>query len=158
MEQKQKTFLQIDSDFLAAKTIVHNGEKIELTFLEKGVYSHMKYRCRFFESKNQDYFESQQCIADVFATSLKTIQRAIKKLQDVGLIIVTATSKNNKYEVLDYDDADLGSEVVKHTNMVRQTSFTKDNYIKTVKNTRSKQPPVINSNTSGIYKLDDCPF
>lgn len=158
MEQKQKTFLQIDSDFLAAKTIMHNGEKIELTFLEKGVYSHMKYRYRFFESKNQDYFESQQCIADVFATSLKTIQRAIKKLQDVGLIVVTATSKNNKYEVLDYDEADLSLDTVKHANMVRQTSFTKDTYIKTVKNTRNKQPTINNSNTSGIYKLDNYPF
>jgi len=79
-------------------------------------------------------------------------------LQDVGLIVVTATSKNNKYEVLDYDEADLSLDTVKHANMVRQTSFTKDTYIKTVKNTRNKQPTINNSNTSGIYKLDNYPF
>ena len=127
MEQKQNTFLQINNDLLSAQQITYKNKTFELTLLEKCLYSYMRYRYTFFASMNQEYFESQQFIADNFASSVKTIQRAMKKLEDFDILKIDCSRKNNRYIVNDLMSGSFSNDHVVAENMKRVTSFDKGN-------------------------------
>lgn len=127
MEQKQNTFLQINNDLLSAQQITYNNKTFELTLLEKCLYSYMRYRYTFFASMNQEYFESQQFIADNFASSVKTIQRAMKKLEEFDILKIDCSRKNNRYLVNDLMFGSFSNDHVVAENMKRPTSFDKGN-------------------------------
>ena len=87
----------------------------------------MRYRYTFFASMNQEYFESQQFIADNFASSVKTIQRAMKKLEDFDILKIDCSRKNNRYIVNDLMSGSFSNDHVVAENMKRVTSFDKGN-------------------------------
>ena len=127
MEQKQNTFLQINNSLLSSRQITYKNKTFELTLLEKCLYSYMRYRYTFFASMNQEYFESQQFIANNFAASTKTIQRAMKMLEEFGILKIDCSRKNNRYIVDDLMSGSFSNDHVVAENMKRTTSFDKGN-------------------------------
>ena len=87
----------------------------------------MRYRYTFFASMNQEYFESQQFIADNFASSIKTVQRAMKKLEELDILKIDCSRKNNRYIVNDLMSGLFSNDHVVAENMKRVTSFDKGN-------------------------------
>lgn len=150
MEQKQNTFLQINNSLLSSQQITYKNKTFELTLLEKCLYSYMRYRYTFFASMNQEYFESQQFIANNFATSTKTIQRAMKRLEEFGILKIDCSKKNNRYIVNDIMSGVFSDDRVVAENMKRSTSFDKGNNKQkrkpakeTIDNTKSDQSPML---------------
>lgn len=83
----------------------------QLTTSQKRVYLHL--RSDRFHFKSTDFFDKQTMIAEYLEISEITVKRAIKRLQEIGLLNVSKKWKVNKYTLPCYDN--LENKVVKET-------------------------------------------
>lgn len=138
-------FIQIESDLLINTHVVApDGTKHNLGAFERMLYVYLRFRYdNFKDDPNGKYFESQETINSYFSfVSLKTIQRALKTLEQVGMITVTRKTgtkgRNNVYVVNPYV---VANEEQTNQNMKRDTSFSKKHQPK------QKQQRDTNNNT-----------
>lgn len=85
----------------------------QLTGAQKKVYLHL--RNDRFHFKNIEFYDKQKMIAEYLDISEKTVKRAIKRLQEIGLLNVSKKWKVNKYTLPCYDN--LENKVVKETKV-----------------------------------------
>lgn len=147
-------FIQIESELLVNTHIIApDGTKHNLGAFERMLYVYLRFRYdNFKDDPNGKYFESQETINSYFSfVSLKTIQRALKTLEQVGMITVTRKTgtkgRNNVYVVNPYV---MTKEEETNVKMKRDTSFSKKHQ------PRLKQKLVNTYNN--LDNLDDFPF
>ena len=100
--QTQNEFLRYERNLLSALSVTNNltGVDYKITGNEKIVYRYMLERFQFFLSKGGKYFDNQTDIQVECGMSLRTVQRAIYRLIEIGLV-------NLKTERLDHCGARL---------------------------------------------------
>lgn len=86
--QTQNEFLRYERNLLSALSVTNNltGVDYKITGNEKIVYRYMLERFQFFLSKGGKYFDNQADIQVECGMSLRTVQRAIYRLTDIGLV------------------------------------------------------------------------
>jgi hypothetical protein len=96
----EDTYLKLTDKMLALRTVPskllvdENGLpiQIEVTCIDKVVYTYMKKRFDFFKSRKADnhkgssYFDKQKEIAEACGVDIKTVTRLVKKWKDNGYI------------------------------------------------------------------------
>lgn len=103
-------YLTIPTDLAEKKTVKglsENAKDVQLTYMDKALYCYMKVKYDYFQSKKQDFFESQDTFSEYFSISKRTVQRMLDKLVEAGLISVKYTDRNNVYVVYDYKTQSL---------------------------------------------------
>ncbi|QEG08747.1 hypothetical protein [Aeromonas phage 4L372XY] len=160
--QKQNTeqpikFLQISAELLSCTHVqAPDGTIINLGGFERMLYSYMLFRYTGFKSANKSFFEEQETFRKFFPfVSIKTIQRAIKTLEQCGMITVQRKSgskgKGNIYIVNDFIPVNCDTY---NEKMKRDTSFSKQHQ------PRRKQTTIINNSYVNDCDLDqdEIPF
>jgi len=144
-------FIQIESELLINTHIIApDGTKHNLGAFERMLYVYLRFRYdNFKDDPNGKYFESQETINSYFSfVSLKTIQRALKTLEQVGLLTITRKTgtkgRNNVYVVNPYV---MTKEEETNVKMKRDTSFSKINQPK-------QQNTIDNDNCNNSYNKD----
>lgn len=147
-------FIQIESELLINTHIIApDGTKHNLGAFERMLYVYLRFRYdNFKDDPNGKYFESQETINSYFSfVSLKTIQRALKTLEQVGLLTITRKTgtkgRNNVYVVNPYN---MINEEETNVKMKRDTSFSK-------KHQPKQQSTINNDNCNNSYG-EDIPF
>lgn len=160
--QKQNTeqpikFLQISAELLNCTHVqAPEGTIINLGVFERMLYSYMLFRYNGFKNANKSFFEEQETFRKFFPfVSIKTIQRAIKTLEQCGMITVQRKSgskgKGNIYTVNDFVPINCDTH---NEKMKRDTSFSKQHQ------PQRKQTTSMNNHYVNDYDLDqdDVPF
>lgn len=123
-------FLQIDAELLNKSHIQSpDGTLHMLGGFERMLYSYMAFRYNFFQAQGKGFFEEQETFHKFFPwVSMKTVQRAIKTLEDCGMITVQRKAgkkgKGNNYIVHSYVAVD---SKISNDKMKRGSSFSKTN-------------------------------
>ena len=86
--QTQSEFLRYERNLLSALSVTNNitGIEYKITGNEKIIYRYMLERFQFFLSKGGKYFDNQTDIQVECGMSLRTVQRAIYRLIEIGLV------------------------------------------------------------------------
>jgi len=96
MEKKRKVvvannYIRIYEPILMAGIVLNTdtGIECEITVHDKMVYSYIYQQSNWFKVNKKDMFESQDSVAMTLGFDRKTVNRSIKKLEDVGLVVKT---------------------------------------------------------------------
>ena len=73
-----------------------------LTGAQQRVYLHLRDKRFYF--KTQEFYGKQELMAEFLNINVKTIKRAIKRLQEIGLLNVSKKWKMNYYSLPCYDN------------------------------------------------------
>lgn len=98
MNKLNERFIALSYDLCRAAGYVSetNGELVEMTWVDKTLYSLMKSRHSFFVvEKKGDYYDTQEEIAKALYVDRKTVQRRVKILMDNGIVIGRKVKSRN---------------------------------------------------------------
>ena len=164
MITEQRTFTPMFHDVISIQKIkCKDGQLKVFSSNEKITYLLMLGRYEYFSKNNGSYYDSQAALAEMSGIPIKTLQRVLDSLEDFGLITINKTKgKNNTYVVHDLSSVSLEISDGKMESKRRTTSFTKDNYVKNERNTRSiekYEPQKYQTDTSWVPNtVDDSDF
>lgn len=89
------------------KSLTYGDKRHEITLTDKCIYSYIYYRYVFFSAKGCEYFDNQQAIADHLGTTTRSVTRSIKKLEELGLVVIDRRGRSNNYIVKWIEDVNL---------------------------------------------------
>lgn len=75
------------------------GVTVELDADQKIIYMRMRKRFHFFNSKEKSFYDNVDVLADAAGVNLRTFQRKMPRLVEVGLIEKDDSLKSNSYRV-----------------------------------------------------------
>lgn len=93
MQYKPESFLKLPYRLLWCDGYIdENNLKVKMNLSDKIVYAHIKNRFQFFKNMGNQYFDSQQTIADVCNLDIKSVNTIIRKFEKSGIVIVLKQS------------------------------------------------------------------
>lgn len=98
MNKLNERFIALSYDLCRAAGYVSEttGEFVEMTWVDKALYSLMKSRHSFFVvEKKGDYYDTQEEIAKALYVDRKTVQRRVKILMDNGIVVGRKVKSRN---------------------------------------------------------------
>ena len=130
----------IDYDLLMNTTFVTDNGTFELSLIEVVLYSRMFNQYTLYAKSGIDYSESQLDLSKIIKASIKTVQRSLLRFKDMGLVETYTNGKDNYYVVKNWRSVGIMENIKKskHKNKISSGSFTKDNFPKSLKNTRTE--------------------
>ncbi len=88
-QRNENQFLMMPYKLLNAGGYVNsNGECVKMNLSDKVIYAHLKNRFDFFKSLGNEYYDTQQSIADMFNMDLKATGNILRKFIEDGLTTV----------------------------------------------------------------------
>lgn len=101
---EQERFVKLPYALMKAKGFVNkDGEVIPLTHAEKIIYLYLKDRVQYFvHERKEEYFESQETIADNINVNRATVGRTVTKFRDNGILFAVSKKGVSKYNNLSY--------------------------------------------------------
>ena len=88
-QKNENQFLMMPYKLLNAGGYVNiNGECIKMNLSDKVIYAHLKNRFDFFKSLGNEYYDTQQSIADMCNMDLKATGNILRKFIEEGLTTV----------------------------------------------------------------------
>lgn len=94
--EKRDQFLMIPYKVLSASGYVNkHGECVKMNLSDKIIYCHLKNRFEFFKGLGNEYFDTQQSIADVCNMDLKATGNILRKFIKNELTTIYKKPYNN---------------------------------------------------------------
>ena len=88
-QRNENQFLMMPYKLLNAGGYVNsNGECVKMNLSDKVIYAHLKNRFDFFKSLGNEYYDTQQSIADMCNMDLKATGNILRKFIEDGLTTV----------------------------------------------------------------------
>lgn len=88
-QRNENQFLMMPYKLLNAGGYVNsNGECVKMNLSDKVIYAHLKNRFDFFKSLGNEYYDTQQSIADMCNMDLKATGNILRKFIEGGLTTV----------------------------------------------------------------------
>lgn len=93
MQYKQESFLKLPYRLLWCDGYIdENNLKVKMNLSDKIVYAHIKNRFQFFKGLGNQYFDSQQTIADVCNLDVRSVNTIIRNFEKSGIVVVLKKS------------------------------------------------------------------
>jgi len=94
--------ITINGDFKVAESIINinTGYVTDLSVQDKLIYTHLRTQYNNFSKKGLDYFESNLSVGLENAISESTVKRSIKKLAELGLVIISGTKVHRTFSII----------------------------------------------------------
>lgn len=93
MQYKPESFLKLPCRLLWCDGYIdENNLKVKMNLSDKIVYAHIKNRYQFFKGLGNQYFDSQQTIADVCNLDVRSVNTIIRNFEKNGIVVVLKKS------------------------------------------------------------------
>ncbi len=109
LRKTDHSYFQFPKDFMRCKSLVNKttGESTKISHAQKMQYVYMRDQYVWRKSMSQEYFESQESIAEYLGYSVRSVRDGVKVLLAAGLLDIKIKVRSNVYTVMDIGVCEL---------------------------------------------------